>query len=79
MNSLRDITLNYFKLTFSKRHAIAGKFNLLEEEDMDQPDHEKFRRVLLRAKERNLLGEMDSEISIELQERDMAMLYTTER
>ncbi|WP_061223985.1 hypothetical protein [Leptospira weilii] len=68
MNSARDITLNYFKLTFSRRLAIAEKFNLLEEEDIDQPDHERFRRVLSRAKERSLLGEIDSEITIELQE-----------
>ncbi|WP_061235106.1 MULTISPECIES: hypothetical protein [Leptospira] len=68
MNSLRDITLNYFKLTFSRRLAIAEKFNLLEEEDIDQPDHERFRRVLSRAKEDSLLGEIDSEITIELQE-----------
>ncbi|EKO24259.1 metallophosphoesterase [Leptospira interrogans] len=69
MNSLRDITLKYFKLTFNARLAIAGKFNLLEEEDMDQPDFEKFRRVLLRAKDRNLLKEIDSEIEIELQKK----------
>ncbi|TQE62723.1 hypothetical protein [Leptospira noguchii] len=69
MNSVRDITLNYFKLTFNSRLAIAGKFHLLEEEDMDQPDFEKFRRVLLRAKDRNLLGEIDSEITIELQQQ----------
>ncbi|EKO25323.1 hypothetical protein [Leptospira interrogans] len=68
MNSVRDITLNYFKLTFSRRLAIAEKFNLLREEDIDQPDYERFRRVLSRAKERSLLGEMDSEITIELQE-----------
>ncbi|EJP04850.1 hypothetical protein J9305_12675 [Leptospira interrogans] len=68
MNSVRDITLNYFKLTFSRRLAIAEKFNLLEEEDIDQPDHERFRRVLSRAKERSLLREIDSEITIELQE-----------
>ncbi|MCL8268745.1 MULTISPECIES: hypothetical protein [Leptospira] len=68
MNSVRDITLNYFKLTFSRRLAIAEKFNLLEEEGIDQPDHERFRRVLSRAKERSLLREIDSEITIELQE-----------
>lgn len=67
MNSVRDVTLNYFKLTFSRRLAIAEKFNLLREEDIDQPDYEKFHRVLLRAKERNLLNEIDSEITIELQ------------
>ncbi|ASV13133.1 hypothetical protein [Leptospira santarosai] len=69
MNSVRDITLNYFKLTFSRRLAIAEKFNLLREEDIDQPDHERFLRVLLRAKERNLFGEMDSAITIELQQQ----------
>ncbi|EMN49041.1 hypothetical protein LEP1GSC088_3487 [Leptospira interrogans str. L1207] len=41
----------------------------MREEDINQPNHERFRRVLSRAKERNLLGEMDSEITIELQQQ----------
>ncbi|WP_162265505.1 metallophosphoesterase [Leptospira borgpetersenii] len=69
MTSLREITLKYFKLTFNARLAIAGKYDLLEEEDMDQPDFEKFRRVLLRAKDRNLLDEIESDIEIELQKK----------
>ncbi|WP_081099182.1 metallophosphoesterase [Leptospira weilii] len=69
MNSLRTITLRFFELTLSKRLAIAGKFNLFEDEDVDQPDYEKFRRVLLRAKERDLLQEFDSEITNALQDK----------
>ncbi|OLY65139.1 metallophosphoesterase [Leptospira santarosai] len=69
MNSLRTITLRFFELTLSKRLAIAGKFNLFEDEDVDQPDYEKFRRILLRAKERGLLEELDLEITNALQDK----------
>ncbi|AVQ13049.1 Calcineurin-like phosphoesterase family protein [Leptospira santarosai] len=69
MNSLRTIALRFFELTLSKRLAIAGKFNLFEDEDVDQPDYEKFRRVLLRAKERGLLEKLDLEIANALQDK----------
>ncbi|MDE4139997.1 metallophosphoesterase [Phaeobacter gallaeciensis] len=62
MTSLRALSLKYFKLTFSKKLAIAGKLNLLEEDDTKLPDFERFRQVLLRAHERGLLGEFESEI-----------------
>ncbi|HDR8996991.1 TPA: hypothetical protein QDB01_002920 [Burkholderia vietnamiensis] len=62
MESLRDISVRFFKLTLSQRSAIAGKLDLLEEEDINQPDFERFRRVLLRAKERGLMEELDAEV-----------------
>ncbi|MBB4302822.1 putative phosphodiesterase [Rhodobium orientis] len=62
MTSLRALSLKYFKLTFSKKLAIAGKLNLLEEEDTKLPDYERFRQVLLRARERGLLIEFETEI-----------------
>ncbi|KWE98068.1 hypothetical protein WL81_01970 [Burkholderia ubonensis] len=62
MESLRDISVRFFKLTLSQRSAIAGKLDLLEEEDINQPDFERFRRVLLRAKERGLMEELDREV-----------------
>ncbi len=37
MDTLRDISIRFFKLTLSQKSAIAGKLNLLEEEDGDVP------------------------------------------
>jgi len=58
MNTLRDIGLRFYRLSFSKKSEIAGRLNLLEEEDMRQPDYERFRRVFLRAHERGRLNEL---------------------
>ena len=58
MTSLRDLSIRFFKLTFSKRLEIAGKLDLFEEDDQKLPDHERFRRVLLRARERDQLGDL---------------------
>lgn len=55
MNKLRDVGLRFYRLTFSKKSEIAGRLGLLEEEDMKQPDFERFRRVFQRAHERGLL------------------------
>lgn len=55
MNTLRDIGLRFYRLSFSKKLEIAGRLRLMEEEDMLQPDYERFRRVLLRAHERGCL------------------------
>lgn len=62
MDSLRDISIRFFRLTLSQRSAIAGKLNLLEEEDSNQPDFERFRRVFLRARDRGLVGDLDREV-----------------
>lgn len=62
MDTLRDISVRFFKLTLSQKSAIAGKLNLLEEEDANQPDFERFRRVFLRARDRGLVGDLDREI-----------------
>lgn len=62
MDTLRDISIQFFKLTLSQKSAIAGKLNLLEEEDANQPDFERFRRVFVRARDRGLVGELDREI-----------------
>lgn len=63
MTSLRTLSIKYFKLTFSRKLAIAGGLSLFEEEDSKLPDHERFRRVLLRARERGLLVELEAEIN----------------
>lgn len=62
MDTLRDISVRFFKLSLSQKSAIAGKLNLLESEDMNQPDFERFRRVLIRARERGQIVELISEV-----------------
>lgn len=58
MNTLRDVGLRFYRLSFSKKSEIAGRLELLEEEDMRQPDYERFRRVFMRAYERGRLDEL---------------------
>ena len=62
MDTLRDISIRFFKLTLSQKSEIAGKLNLLEEEDTNQPDFERFRRVFLRARDRGLVNDLDREV-----------------
>ena len=59
MDTLRDISVRFFKLSLSQKSAIAGKLGLLEDEDVDQPDFERFRRVFLRARARGLVEDLD--------------------
>ena len=58
MHTLRDIGLRFYRLSFSKKSEIAGRLDLLEEEDMRQPDYERFRRVFMRAHKRGRLTEL---------------------
>lgn len=58
MDTLRDIGLRFYQLSFSKKSEIAGRLDLLEEDDVRQPDHERFRRVFLRAHARGKLEEL---------------------
>jgi hypothetical protein len=62
MDTLRDISIQFFRLTLSQKSAIAGKLDLMEEEDANQPDFERFRRVFLRARERGLVNDLDREV-----------------
>ncbi|CNJ35118.1 metallophosphoesterase [Yersinia mollaretii] len=62
MDELRNISIKFHKLTFSQKSAIAGKLGLLEEEDRDQPDFERFRRVFIRARDRGQIEELEKEI-----------------
>lgn len=62
MDSLRDIAVRFFKLTLSQKSAIAGKLDLFEENDTNQPDFERFRQVFIRARERNLVEALDRKI-----------------
>jgi predicted phosphodiesterase len=62
MDQLRDISIRFFKLTASQRALVAGKLALVEDADRDLPDFERTRRVLLRAKDRNLVTDLDEEV-----------------
>lgn len=62
MTKLRDIGVRFYGLTFSQKSAIAGRLGLLEEDDLTQPDFERFRRVFLRAHERGQLSELENAI-----------------
>jgi predicted phosphodiesterase len=64
MDHLRDISIRYFKLTASQRALVAGKLNLVEDQDKDLPDFERTRRVLLRAKDRDLVPKLDEEVRL---------------
>lgn len=63
MDTLRSIGVRFFKLTLSQKSAIAGKLGLLEEEDINQPDFERFRRVFERARDRNMVAELAAEVN----------------
>lgn len=58
MNTLRDVGLRFYRLSFSKKSEIAGRLGLLEEEDVRQPDYERFRRMFIRAYDRGRLDEL---------------------
>lgn len=63
MANLRDVSVKFFKLPYSKKLEIAGKLGLFEEEDMNKPDFIRFRSVLLRAQNNGLLEALEKEIS----------------
>lgn len=68
MNTIRDLGLRFYRLSFSKKSEIAGRLELLEDEDMGQPDHERFRRVFIRAHERGKLEEFARAVAAAEQE-----------
>lgn len=63
METLRDLALRFYRLSFSKKSEIAGRLELLEDADMRLPDHERFRQVFVRANERGRLEELAKAIS----------------
>ena len=62
MDRLRDLSIRFFKLTASQRALVAGKLNLIEDQDKDLPEFERTRRILLRAKDKELLTQLSSEV-----------------
>ncbi|EPJ0520694.1 hypothetical protein ACTBCM_005516, partial [Klebsiella variicola] len=63
MNTLRELGLRFYRLTFSQKLEIAGRLELLEDDDMRLPDYERFRQVLLRAHERGMLDEFAAAVT----------------
>jgi len=63
MDNLRSIGVRFFKLTLSQKSEIAGKLGLFEDEDLNQPDFVRFRRVFERARDRDLIDELNSEVN----------------
>ena len=57
MGSLREIGVQFYTLSFSKKIEIVGRLELLEDSDINVPDFERFRRVFERAYER---GQLDA-------------------
>ncbi len=62
MATLRDISVRFFKLSLSQKSAIAGKLGLIEDEDINQPDFERFRRVFARAQAQGKVEALDHEV-----------------
>jgi hypothetical protein len=58
MSVLRELGIRFYRLTFSQKSEIAGRLELLEDEDMSAPDFERFRRVFIRAGERKKLADL---------------------
>lgn len=58
LETLREVGLRFYRLSFSEKSEIAGRLKLLEDEDVAQPDYERFRRVFLRAHQRGRLNEL---------------------
>jgi hypothetical protein len=62
MTNIREIGIQFYSLSFSKKNEIAGRLGLLEDDDLNQPDFERFRRVFLRAHERGQLPALEAAI-----------------
>lgn len=58
----RNIVLRFWDLTMSDRREISQKLHLLEPDEMNLPQPERYGRALLRAGQRKLLDELAVEI-----------------
>jgi hypothetical protein len=62
MDAARRLVYRYFGLPFQQRLAVARVLELVEPGDQSAPDVERFRRVLVRARDRQLLRRLWSEV-----------------
>ena len=58
IDNMRELALRFYRLAFSQKLEIAGRLELLEEEDMQLPDFERFRRIFIRASSREIVGQL---------------------
>ncbi|MFC7053078.1 hypothetical protein ACFQI3_10305 [Hansschlegelia quercus] len=63
MTRLRELGIRFYGLTFSQKSEIVGRLALLEDNDIAQPDFERFRRVFIRASERGKLADLEQAIT----------------
>lgn len=63
MTPLRRLTYRFLSLSYVQRLRLAQDLQLVAEEDEGLSDVERFRQVLLRAKERGKLAELWNEVS----------------
>lgn len=68
MDSVREIGIRFFKLTLSQRASIAGRLNLLEEEDEYRSDIERYRDVFRRAQQRKMIEKLEAAVRAEEQQ-----------
>jgi hypothetical protein len=64
MDAARRLVYRYFGLPFQQRLAVARALDLVEPGDQSAPDVERFRRVVLRARDKRLLGRLWSEVAV---------------
>lgn len=60
--NFRVLALEFLSLPMSSRYRIAEELSLISLEDNDQPDFERCKRMLLRAKERDQLSDLADSI-----------------
>lgn len=61
--STRNLVFRFWGLTVSERRDIAPHHDLLEQDEMQLPDPERYGRALERAGERGLLEQIAREVT----------------
>lgn len=56
----RSAVYRFFKLTLSKKNEVVGHLRLAEEEDSELTDVERFKLALARARERDMMSDLDA-------------------
>ncbi len=60
--SPRELVNRFFRLSISKKSEILGHLDLIVDADRSLPDVERYKRAILRAKERNLLQDLANQV-----------------
>lgn len=59
----RDLVFRFWNLASSQRRELTKALGLIDDADMQQPEPERYRRALLRAKERGLVEQLANEVT----------------